>query len=115
MTSGDFDLVAAGWGPDFDDPLTFADLYASWNRNNRGLYNNPELDRLVRVAQNSIDPKTRMDAFGKIQNILYEDVVLLHNYERGIVYVQDPRLRGVVRRAVGTDPDYTNAFIIDTP
>jgi oligopeptide transport system substrate-binding protein len=115
MSSGDFDLVAAGWGPDFDDPLTFADLYASWNRNNRGGYNNPELDRLVRVAQNSIDPKTRMDAFGEIQNILHEDVVLLHNYERGIVYVQDPRLRGVVRRAIGTDPDYTNAFIIDTP
>ena len=115
MTSGDFDLVAAGWGPDFDDPLTFADLYASWNLNNRGLYNNPELDRLVRVAQNSLVPKTRMDAFGEIQNILHEDVVLLHNYERGIVYVRDPRLRGVVRRAVGADPDYTNAFIIETP
>ena len=115
MTSGDFDLVAAGWGPDFDDPLTFADLYASWNLNNRGLYNNPELDRLVRVAQNSLDPKTRMDAFGEIQNILHEDVVLLPNYERGVVYVQDPRLRGVVRRAVGTDPDYTNAYIIDAP
>ena len=115
MTAGDYDLVAAGWGPDFDDPLTFADLYASWNQNNRGLYNNPELDRLVRVAQNSIDPKTRMDAFGEIQNILYKDVVLLHNYERGIVYVQDPRLQGVVRRAVGTDPDYTNAHIVDIP
>ena len=115
MTTGDFDLVAAGWGPDFDDPLTFADLYASWNRNNRGLYNNPEVDRLVRVAQNSLDPKTRMDAFGEIQNILHEDVVLLYNYERGIVYVADPRLQGVVRRAVGTDPDYTNAYIGDTP
>ena len=86
-----------------------------WNLNNRGLYNNPELDRLVRVAQNSLDPKTRMDAFGQIQNILHEDVVLLQNYERGIVYVQDPRLKGVIRRAVGTDPDYTNAYIIDAP
>ena len=115
MTSGDFDMVAAGWGPDFDDPLTFADLYASWNLNNRGLYNNPELDRLVRVAQNSLDPKTRMDAFGEIQKIIHEDVVLLPNYERGVVYVQDPRLRGVVRRVVGTNPDYTNAYIVDAP
>jgi oligopeptide transport system substrate-binding protein len=115
MTSGDFDLVAAGWGPDYDDPLTFGDLYASWNGNNRGKYNNPELDRQVRVAQSSLDPKVRMDAFGKIQSILIEDAVLLPNYERGRVYVLDPRLKGVVTRAVGTDPDYTNAYLVEQP
>ena len=37
MLSGDFDMVLAGWGPDYDDPLTFGDLFASWNLNNRGL------------------------------------------------------------------------------
>lgn len=112
MTSGDFDLVSAGWGPDYDDPLTFGDLFASWNGNNRGKYNNPELDKQVRLAQSSIDPKVRMAAFGKIQNILIEDAVILPNYERGRVYVRDPRLQGVVNRAVGTDPDYTNAYLV---
>ncbi|HEX4996893.1 MAG TPA: peptide ABC transporter substrate-binding protein [Terriglobia bacterium] len=111
MTSGDYDIVMAGWGPDFDDPLTFGDLFASWNANNRGRYNNPELDRQVRVAQSSLDPKTRMDAFGKIQQILIDDAVILPSYERGRVYVQDSRLKGVVYRAVGADPDYTNAYL----
>jgi oligopeptide transport system substrate-binding protein len=115
MTSGDFDMVSAGWGPDFDDPLTFGDLYSSWNGNNRGKYNNKELDRHVRIAQSSLDPKVRMDAFGKIQNILIDDAVLLTNYERGRVYVLDPRLKGVVNRAVGTDPDYTNAYLVEEP
>ncbi len=114
MTSGQFDMVMAGWGPDFDDPLTFGDLFSSWNANNRGLYNNPELDRQVRIAQASLDPKTRMDAFAEIQRIIYEDAVILTHYERGVVYVRDPRLQGVVRRAVGTDPDYTNASIVDS-
>jgi oligopeptide transport system substrate-binding protein len=54
-----------------------------------------------------------MDAFGQIQKILIEDAVLLPNYERGRVFVMDPRLKGVVNRAVGTDPDYTNAYIDD--
>jgi len=36
MLSGDFDIVSAGWGPDYADPMTFADLKASWNENNRG-------------------------------------------------------------------------------
>ena len=113
MSAGDFDLVAAGWGPDFADPLTFGDLYASWNGNNRGLYRNPELDSQVRIAQSSLDPRTRMDAFGEIQRIMIEDAVHLPNFERGNVYVQVPELRGVVRRAVGTSPDYTNAYLVE--
>jgi oligopeptide transport system substrate-binding protein len=111
MTQGDFDLVLAGWGPDFADPLTFGDLFASWNLNNRGRYSNPELDRQVRIAQGTIDPKTRMDAFGEIQRIVYDDAVILPNYERGYVYVIHPELHGVVRRVVGADPDFTHARV----
>ena len=111
MTAGDFDLVMAGWGPDYDDPMTFADLFASWNENNRGKYVNAELDAAVEVARSSGDAQTRMDAMAKVQHILYEDAAILVQYERGSVYVAHPRVKGVVRRAVGTDPDYTNAWI----
>lgn len=111
MLSGDFDLVLAGWGPDYDDPLTFGDLFASWNLNNRGRYMNPELDKWVRVAQNEQDTRTRMDAFGEIQRILIDDAVILPGYERGITYVTHPQMKGMVRRAVGPDPDFSNAWI----
>ncbi len=111
MLSGDFDMVLSGWGPDYDDPLTFADLFASWNQNNRGRYANPELDDWVSVAQSSQDPRERMDAFGEIQQILFDDAVIIPNYERGTTYVTHPQLKGMVRRAVGPDPDFTNAYI----
>ena len=115
MGSGDFDMVAAGWGPDFADPLTYGDLYASWNGNNRGNYNNPQLDEQVRIAQNSVDPRTRMNAFGEIQRILIEDAVQLPNYDRGNVYVQVSELKGVVHRALSPYPDYTHAYLAETP
>ena len=111
MTSGDYDIVAAGWGPDYDDAMTFADLFTSWNENNRGRYANPVLDAAVDVARSSTDPQTRMDAMAKVQDIVYEDVVVLTQFERGSVYVAHPRLKGVVRSSIGTDPDYTNAWI----
>ncbi|MCZ6871508.1 MAG: peptide ABC transporter substrate-binding protein [Gammaproteobacteria bacterium] len=113
MTSGEFDMVAAGWGPDYDDPLTFGDLFASWNKNNRGEYSNPELDRWVRVAEASLDPETRMEAFAEIQRIIYADAVIIPNYERVGVYVTHPQLEGVTRRVVGHDPDYTYAWVKD--
>lgn len=113
MTAGEFDMVLAGWGPDYADPLTFGDLFASWNKNNRGAYVSPELDGWVEVAQSSLVPEERMRAFDEIQKIIYDDAVILPNYERGSVFVRNPRLKGVVRRAVGTDPDYTGAYITD--
>jgi oligopeptide transport system substrate-binding protein len=109
--AGDFDLLLGGWAPDYMDPMTFGDLFASWNENNRGRYDNPKLDHWVAVAQGSLDAKTRMDAFGKIQQILFDDAVIIPMYERGVVYLQDPRLKGVVRRALPPDPDYSRAYI----
>ena len=56
------------------------------------------------VARSSTDPQTRMDAMAKVQDIVYEDVVVLTQFERGSVYVAHPRLKGVVRSSIGTDP-----------
>lgn len=111
MTAGEFDILLAGWGPDYNDPLTFGDLFASWNLNNRGRYMSDENDRLVREAQGSTDTKTRMDAFGKIQHVLFEDVALLPMFERGVTYAVHPQLKGLKRRVIGADTDYTNAYI----
>ena len=113
MTDGDFDLVLAGWGPDYDDALTFGDLFTSWNENNRGRYNSPEVDRQIDIAKNSSDPEARMAAFAKVQDILNEDVAILVNYERGSLYVIHERLKNVARRSVGPDPDYSFAYIVD--
>lgn len=111
MTQGEFDMVMAGWGPDYDDPLTFADLFTSWNLNNRGRYASDAVDAQVRIAQSSLDTAERMRAFGEIQRLLYEDVVIIPNYERGYVYVTDPRLRGMMRRVIGAEIDFTYAWI----
>ena len=111
MTSGDFDIVMAGWGPDYFYALTFGDLFASWNLNNRGRYQSEEMDNLVRTAQSELDPQKRMDAFGSIQELINSDVVIIPMYERGVSFVVDPRLKGFKRRSVGPQVDYNYAYI----
>ena len=111
MTAGDYDIVLAGWGPDYNDPLTFGDLFASWNLNNRGRYADDELDHWVRRAQQELDPHLRVEAFGEIQRIVDEDVVVIPTYERARLYVMHPRLKGVVRRQISPDPDFSRAWI----
>lgn len=111
MTAGEFDLVLSGWAPDFDDPFTYAGLFASWNENNRGRYASEKYDQLVRQVENTSDNTTRMKLMSDIQNIVFEDVVILPLYERGRIYLQHPKLRGVIRRVIGPDPDYTYSRI----
>ena len=111
--TGDFDICVYGWGPDYDDPLTFGDMFETRNPNNHGRYSSAEMDRLVNVARTSLDAQTRMDAFGKIQDMIIDDAIVILNFERGQLYVQDPRLAGVVRRAIGVDPDFSNAYVVD--
>lgn len=110
--AGQFDIVLSSWYPDFDDIVTYADLMASWNPNNRGNYVNAEYDKWFRVLQGSVDTRQRMDAAAHLQQIIIDDVPLLPMAETGSTYVQHPKLKGVIRRVLGQDPDYTFARVV---
>ena len=112
---GEFDLTLKGWSADYDDPLSWADLFASWNLNNNGQYANPALDAQVRIAMQSLDEEARFRAFAEVQRILIEDAVIVMAYERGVMYVQDPRLKNVARRFMGPPTDYSRAYITEEP
>lgn len=113
MTAGDFDLVAAGWGPDYADPMTYADLWTSWNENNRGRWKSARYDALIREALATADPRRRLDAMAEAERIALEEVAVLPLYERATVYAESKRVRGVLRRRFGTDPDFTYAHVVE--
>lgn len=111
MTAGDYDFVFAGWSPDFADAMTYADLFASWNLNNRGRYNNPRYDALIRKAQGTSEPRTRMDAMAAAERLLIEDAGIIMLYERVKLYSVHPRVSGLVRHVVGADTDLAWASV----
>jgi len=112
MAKGEFDIVHTGWGPDYDDPMTFADVFASWNKNNRGRYRNAAYDDLVELANNTADPVQRTRAFGMMQALLIEDAPILPLYENSKLYLQHPQLDGVAHTIFGVDPDYRHARVL---
>ncbi|MFT5603215.1 MAG: oligopeptide transport system substrate-binding protein [Paracoccaceae bacterium] len=111
MRRGEFDIAAAGWGPDFDDPITFGDLFASWNDNNRGRFESQRYDDWVAKAQSSTDIATRLQAFDHLQRIISEQVVIIPTYENVGLYTQHPQLKGVRRSLFGGDPNFRYAWI----
>src|SRR5690606_26193223 len=113
MSEGDFDLVLGGWWPDYNDPSTFGDLFYSGNSNHYGRFANKEYDRLVQLAMSTNDTETRMKAFADMQDIIVEEAVVLPKFERGIVYVEDPRIKNVSRRIFGGDPSFRYAELVE--
>lgn len=111
-SAGDFDIEAAGWGPDYADPMTFVDLFTTWNNNNNGKWVNKDYDALVRKAMNSAKAQERMTAMAAAEKILLEELPIIPTYERTVMFTQSDRVQGIVRRAIGFDPDFTNAKIV---
>lgn len=102
----DFDIVNSGWGPDYLDAMTFADLFTSWNKNNNSGWSAPKYDELIKKAMDSVDAKERLDLMSQAEKILVDDAPIAPYFQSFRVYVQDPRLVGVLRRTVGADPDF---------
>jgi oligopeptide transport system substrate-binding protein len=115
MSAGEFDMVAAGWGPDYNDAMTFADLFTSWNLNNRGRYKNADYDALILKAQATTDKRVRNRIFGEVQQHIYDEVVILPQYERGYIYVQHKQLEDVRRSRIGGDTNFNYAWIKPPP
>lgn len=90
-----YDLFMLGWFPDFLD----ADNYLSpffvdggFYANN---YSNPEVNELVQKEQGTDDDSAREDAFGKIQEIVAEDVPTVPSWVGKNVAVTRPGVEGV--------------------
>jgi hypothetical protein len=52
-----------------------------------------------------------MDAMAEAERVLLDDVAVLLKFEAAGLYVHSPRLTGIVRHAIGPDPDYSYARI----
>ncbi len=111
LNTGNFDFAIWGWLPDYNDILTYADLFASWNGNNVGAYQNPEHHELVRVIQSSTDPDVRFEAAARIQQIVFDDVVVIPLFETSSANLVSPRLKGMKRNMLAPDPDYIYARV----
>jgi oligopeptide transport system substrate-binding protein len=98
MHSGDFDIARAAFcGGPLRDPVFFAGIFVSQGSYNFGKYNSSRYDELMAVTHSSANPTIRMDAFGQLQQLLYEDIPIIPTHESAYVYLEDDRVKGLMR------------------
>lgn len=92
----DFQIARAGWSADFNDPITFLDLFTQANGNNDPDFNNKEYEKQIKIAQTSADNKVRMAAMHKAEAILMEEMPVIPLYYYVTYQLEDPKLAGMV-------------------
>jgi oligopeptide transport system substrate-binding protein len=110
MRDGQFDIVWAGWGPDYLDSMTFMDLFMSNNENNHGEFKDAKFDKMIISAQQESDIAKRAKILVDAEKYLIEDqAAVVPYYQRARAFVSAEGLQGYLRSQVGADPNFRYA------
>lgn len=112
--SQDYDIQNSGWGPDFQDPMTFIDLFVTGASHNLMSYSNEEFDSLVEQAKGELatDLEGRWQAMADAERILIEeDAAIAPIYQRGLMSLQKPYVKNIISHPFGGDYSYKWAYI----
>lgn len=71
--SGDFQIARAGWGADYNHPMTFLDLFTSEAGNNTPQYRKAEYDSLIEQAKLSTDSEKTIELLHKAEEMFMND------------------------------------------
>ncbi|QAY67698.1 peptide ABC transporter substrate-binding protein [Paenibacillus protaetiae] len=104
-----YEVARGGWGADYNDPMTFIDLFTSKSGNNNTGFANPEYDALVKKAYSTADQAVRLQAMSDAEKILMDEMPIAPVYYYTNVYMVKPGFKGITMDYKG-DIDYSRGY-----
>ena len=106
-----YDIARTGWGPDYDDPFTYLDMWDSRGGWNKTGWTSEEYNNLITDANKQSDFKTRNDMFAQAEQILLTQAPIIPLYMSRGAYVLSPKIHGVGINTFGARFDFRYATI----
>ena len=91
---GDFQVSRAGWIGDYEDPNTFLDTLRPNRGNNKTGWENPEFDRLVALANATLDQDERYEILMQAERLLIDEMPIAPIYTYVRVYQLHEDVKG---------------------
>lgn len=99
---GDYSIARNGWIADYNDPMSFLDMWLTGGGNNDAQYANPTYDKLIMDAKASKDPAERMSLMHQAEDIIIgEDFALCPLYFYTQKYMISDRVGGMFYTPLG--------------
>jgi oligopeptide transport system substrate-binding protein len=107
-----YQISAQAWIADYDDPMTFLDLFESsspYNTSIAGHYKNERYDQLINDAKEETDAAKRMDMLLEAEKLLVEEDAAMAPWRfYGSAYLVDPEtITRFVNQPYGGGKDYS--------
>jgi oligopeptide transport system substrate-binding protein len=88
-------VCRAGWGGDYNDPMTFLEMFASGNGHNQTGWSHPEYDRLIESAYRDPDEARRLRTLRAAEELLiFEQQPIMPLYQYVAAEMVRPGLKG---------------------
>jgi len=104
-----YEVARGGWGADYDDPMTFLDLFTTNSGNNNTGFASPEYDELIKKANSTADQAERMKAMADAEKMLIDSRAIMPIYYYTSVNMMKPGFKGIFIDYKG-DIDYTRGY-----
>jgi len=108
-----YQVARAGWTADYNDPMTFLDMWVTGGGNNDTGYANPAYDKLINDAKASSDLAARQDMFAQAEKLMVEqDMILIPLYYYTNNSLTKEYLKGVTLDFSGAI-DLTRGYLLE--
>jgi oligopeptide transport system substrate-binding protein len=99
----DYDISVSTWGPDYNDPMTYIDMWITDGPANRMDYSNPEFDALVDKIRTETNESERYQMMLEAEKMVFEDAAIAPLYQRADVLLHRPQFKDVIVHPSGPD------------
>ncbi|MDO5425129.1 MAG: peptide ABC transporter substrate-binding protein [Eubacteriales bacterium] len=110
-----YDFYTMGWNGDFNDPITFMELFVTGNGYAKfmGGFSDEEYDSLIEQARSSQDEAERLELFTQAEQLLLEKggVIPLY-FPQSQIYYQS-YVKGLSLPLFGAEYEFSRAYIVE--
>lgn len=111
--SGDFDIYLGMWGADFNDPISYLQIFKKDSGYNFGKYSNTQYDALVDKASNqdANNADARWQDMIEAEQVLMKDQAIAPVYQTVYSFLVNPKVKGIIHNTAGTQWNYKYTYI----
>lgn len=102
----DFDLDYGGWGPDYQDPMTYIELFESTAYYNQSNYKNEKVDALIKQAKTTSNVTERWEFMQQAEKLMMEDVAFAPTFQKGLSRLTKPYVKNLYEHPFSADISY---------
>ena len=92
--SGDYQVARNGWLGDYNDPISFLDMWITGGGNNDAQWSNAEFDSLIKQIKSSGDAEARMEMMHQAEDIIFDEWMLCPIYYYVDIYMAQQTVPG---------------------